>query len=339
MNTPSAPSDLPGPAVLLDRGSLDAGDLDFAALKAACTGWRHFDATHPTDTAARIADAAVVVSNKVVLGAAELAAAPALRLICVAATGTNNIDLDAARARGVAVTNVTGYATPSVVQHVFALLLDWACGLRPRVHAVRAGAWSASPHFCLLPGAATGTAAGDAPIRELAGLTLGIVGYGELGRAVARAAAVFGMRVLIAERPGDAAPAPGRLPLSALLAAADVLSLHCPLAENTRNLIGAAELDLLGPDALLINTARGGLVDEPALATALRTGRLGAAALDTLSREPPPPAHPLLAPDIPNLTITPHVAWASRAARQRLIDGVAANIRAFAAGDARNRVA
>lgn len=330
---------LTGPAVLLDRGSLDAGDLDLAALEAACAGWRHFDATPPAETAARIADAVVVVGNKVVIGARELAAAPALRLICVAATGTNNIDLDAARARGVAVTNVTGYATPSVVQHVFALLLDWACGLRPRVDAVRAGRWSASPHFCLLPGAATGTAAERAPIRELAGRTLGIVGYGELGRAVARTAEAFSMRVLIAERPGAPTSAPGRVPLPELLAAADVLSLHCPLADNTRNLIGAAELDLLGPAALLINTARGGLVDEHALAAALRAGRLGAAALDTLSLEPPPPDHPLLAPDIPHLTITPHVAWASRAARQRLIDAVAANIRAFAAGAPRNRVA
>ena len=320
--------------VLLDRGSLDTGDLDVASLQAACAHWRHYDLTTPDQVAARLAGAEVAVTNKVVLGASHLAAAPGLRLICIAATGTNNVDLDAARARGVAVTNVTGYATPAVVQHVFALMLDWAVGLRPCVAAVRAGAWSQSPHFCLLPD----TAAGAAPIRELAGLCLGIVGYGELGRAVARVAEAFGMTVLLAERPGGPAQ-PGRLPLHRLLPAVDVLSLHCPLAENTRNLIGAAELALMKPDSLFINTARGGIVDEIALAAALRSGRIGAAAVDTLSVEPPPVGHPLLAPDIPNLVVTPHVAWASRAARQRLIDEVAANIRAFASGDRRNRVA
>lgn len=338
MTASRAPAHPPiGPVVLLDRGSLDTGDLDFSALEAACGLLRCFDATRPAETAARIADAVVVISNKVVLGAAEMDAAPGLRLICVAATGTNNVDLAAARDRGIAVTNVSGYATPAVVQHVFALLLDWAVGLRQRVAAVRAGAWSAAPHFCLLPD----TAAGEPPIRELAGRTLGIVGYGELGRAVAQAAAAFGMRVLVAQRPGtEQQPAsPGRLPLAELLPRVDVLSLHCPLAENTRGLIGAAELAAMRPDALLINTARGGLVDEVALAAALRAGRPGAAALDTLSREPPPPEHPLLAADLPNLVITPHVAWASRAARQRLVDAVAANIRAFAAGEARNRVA
>lgn len=325
-----------GPAVLLDRGSLDTGDLDDSALAAACGPWRFHPATAPADTARRVAEAEVVVTNKVVIEAVQMDAAPALRLVCIAATGTNNVDLDAARARGIAVTNVTGYATPAVVQHVFALLLDWAVGLRARLAAVHAGAWSASPHFCLLPD----TAAGEAPIRELAGLRLGIVGHGELGRAVAQTAAAFGMRVLVAQRPGTERhpPPPGRLALPRLLPQVDVLSLHCPLAENTRNLIGAPEMAAMRPGALLINTARGGLVDEAALAAALRSGRLGAAALDTLSREPPPADHPLLAPDIPNLAITPHVAWASAAARQRLIDEVAANIRAFAAGERRNRV-
>lgn len=334
-NPQPAAGDL-GPAVLLDRGSLDTGDLDDSALAAACGPWRFHAATAPADTARRIADAAVAITNKVVIEAAEMDAATALRLVCIAATGTNNVDLDAARARGIAVTNVTGYATPAVVQHVFALLLDWAVGLRARTAVVRTGAWSASPHFCLLPD----TAAGERPIRELAGLRLGIVGHGELGRAVARTAAAFGMQVLIAQRPGTehGPPPPGRLPLPELLAQVDVLSLHCPLAENTRGLIGAAELETMQPGALLINTARGGLVDEAALAAALRRGHLGAAALDTLSLEPPPLDHPLLAPDIPNLAITPHVAWASAAARQRLVDEVAANIRAFAAGERRNRV-
>jgi glycerate dehydrogenase len=171
-------------------------------------------------------------------------------------------------------------------------------------------------------------------------MRLGIVGHGELGRAVAGVAAAFGMTVLVAQRPGSErqGAAPGRTPLRELLPRVDVLSLHCPLVDNTRNLIGAAELAAMRADALLINTARGGVIDEAALADALRAGSIGAAAVDTLSVEPPPADHPLLAPDIPNLTITPHVAWASRAARQRLVDEVAANIRAFAAGERRNRL-
>ena len=265
-------------------------------------------------------------------GAELMDAAPRLRLICIAATGTNNVDLDAARERGIAVTNVTGYGTRSVVQHVFAILLGWATRLWEQHQAVRAGDWSRGTHFCLLGEDF------DQPMRELAGLRLGIVGHGELGQAVARAAEAFGMEVLLAERPG-ASPRPGRLPLHALLPRVDVLSLHCPLTDATRNLIGAAELALMRPDALLINTARGGIVDEQALADALRAGTIGAAAVDTLTSEPPPPYHPLLAADIPNLIVTPHAAWASRESRQRLVDGVAENIRAFIAGGSRNRVA
>ena len=320
---------------MLDLGSTDIGDLDLSALDRVCAHWTHHAATLPAQTAARIADADVVVTNKVVIGAAEMDAAARLRLICIAATGTNNVDLDAARDRGIAVTNVAGYATPSVVQHVLAIMLGWATRLGEQQQAVQAGEWSRSPHFCLL---------GEGfrqPVRELAGRRLGIVGYGELGRGVARAAEVFGMEILLAQRPGgdavQASESP-RLPLRDLLPRVDVLSLHCPLTDATRSLIGADELALLGPDALLINTARGGIVDESALAAALRAGTVGAAAVDTLTIEPPPPDHPLLAADIPNLIVTPHAAWAAREARQRLLDEVAANIAAFAAGDQRNRV-
>ncbi|MCF7985219.1 MAG: D-2-hydroxyacid dehydrogenase [Thiohalocapsa sp.] len=314
--------------VILDLGSIDRADLDLAALALVCEHWSRHPATPPPLTAARIARAEVVVSNKVVLDGGHFAAAPRLRLVCIAATGTNNVDLDAARAHGVAVANVVGYATPSVVQHVVALMLRRATSLESQIASVRAGHWSASEHFCLLAH----------PVHELAGRRLGIVGYGELGRGVAEAARALGMQVLIAERPGGP-PAPGRLPLHALLPEVDVLSLHCPLAGNTRNLIGAEELRLMRRDALLINTARGGIVDEHALADALRSGVIGAAAVDTLRVQPPPPDHPLLARDIPNLIVTPHVAWASREARQRLMDEVAANIAAFAAGERRNRVA
>ena len=262
-----------------------------------------------------------MISNKVRLDAAAFAAAPQLRLVCVAATGTNNVDLDAAQRHGVTVCNVRGYATPAVVQHVYALILALTTRLPDYQRDVANGRWQASPYFCLL----------DHPIRELAGRTLGIVGYGELGSAVARVAAAFGMSVLIAQRAGSAAQA-GRLALTELLPLVDILSLHCPLTPQTRGLIGAQELALMKPDALLINTARGGLVDEAALAAALRGGKLGGAGIDVLSEEPPRDNNPLLATDIPNLIVTPHIAWASREARQRVIDAIAANIRAFLAG-------
>ncbi|MGE5152513.1 MAG: 2-hydroxyacid dehydrogenase [Bdellovibrio bacteriovorus] len=304
--------------VFLDLASVDRGDLDLSRLRGACQGWALHPATAPDQTRERLAGAQVVVTNKVTLDATLLEGAPALKLVCVAATGTNNLDLEAAARLGIGVRNVRGYATASVVQHVLALILNHFTRLTDQQDAVRRGDWSRSSQFCLL----------DHPIEEVAGRTLGIVGLGELGGAVARMARCLGMDVLVAQRPGGDTR-PGRLPLAELLPRVDVLSLHCPLTPETRGLIGAAELGLLRSGALLVNTARGGIVDEDALASALREGRLGGAALDVLSEEPPPPDHPLLAPDLPRLTITPHVAWASRAARQRLLDAVAANIEAY----------
>jgi len=314
--------------VFLDLDSLDRNDLDLGALRTTLPRWHFHGSTTPEQVAERIAAAEVVVSNKVVLDEALLAGAPRLRLIAIAATGTNNVDLAAAGRLGIPVCNIRRYATPSVVQHVFALLLALSRNLTRYQQAVRDGRWQQSEQFCLL----------DYPIRELGGLTLGIVGYGELGQAVAQAAEqAFGMHVLIAQRPGAAAQ-PGRLPLPELLPRVDVLSLHCPLSEQTRDLIGARELALMKPDALLINTARGGIVDEPALAQALREGRLGGAGIDVLETEPPGADSPLLAGDIPNLILTPHIAWASREARQRLTDQLAANIRAFVNGSPQNLV-
>ncbi|HEY9148605.1 MAG TPA: 2-hydroxyacid dehydrogenase [Gammaproteobacteria bacterium] len=314
--------------VFLDRDSLDPGDLDLTALQATLPQWRLYGATSAGQVAERIADAQVVVSNKVMLDEAALAAAPRLRLIAIAATGTNNVDLEAAARRGIAVCNVRRYATPSVVQHVFALLLNLTRRLNDYQRAVAQGRWQQSGQFCLL----------DYPIGELNGRTLGIIGYGELGEAVARVAGqAFGMQVLLAQRPG-APPRQGRLPLGELLPQVDVLSLHCPLTEATRGLIGAAELALMKPGAILINTARGGIVDEQALAEALRAGRLGGAAIDVLEREPPADDNPLLQGDLPNLIVTPHIAWASREARQRLTDQLAQNIRAFLEGRPQNLV-
>jgi glycerate dehydrogenase len=313
--------------VFLDLATVDRGDLDLRALKQALPDWQFHSTTYPKETVARIQDAAVVVSNKVILDRPTIEQAGNLRLICVAATGTNNVDLEAAKEGGIAVTNVAGYATASVVQHVFSLMLALTTRLGEHHAAVAAGEWQRSDQFCLL----------DFPFRELAGKTLGIIGYGELGRAVAQVAEAFGMHILLAQRP-DSGPAAGRVALQDLLPQVDVLSLHCPLAENTRNLISAQELALMKPDALLINTARGGIVDEVALADALGNGRLGGAGVDVLSQEPPVEGNPLLTGDVPNLIITPHVAWASRESRQRLVNELVANIQAFVAGEQRNRL-
>jgi len=257
------------------------------------------------------------------LDAAALRHAPRLRLICIAATGLNNVDLAAATSRGVTVCNCRGYGTAAVVQHVFALLLALVTRLSDYRQAVRDGRWRQASQFCLL----------DFPIRELAGKMLGIVGHGELGRGVARVAEAFGMRVLIAQRPGAVEEEQeGRVPLSILLPQVDVLSLHCPLTPETRGLIGAWELALMRRDAILINTARGGLVDEALLADALRQGALGGAGVDVLSLEPPVAGNPLLAPDIPNLIVTPHCAWGSRESRQRLVGQLGENIAGFLNG-------
>jgi glycerate dehydrogenase len=313
--------------VFLDRDTIDTGDLDWSGLEASLTDWRQYGNTSPEQVGERIANAELVVTNKVQLNDAALAAAPRLRLICSAATGTNHIDVAAAIRHGITVCNVRAYATNSVVQHVFVLMIALAGRFIDYCAAVTEGRWRHAPRFCLL----------DYPIHEIAGRTLGIVGYGELGRAVARIAECFGMEVLVAQRPGGP-PQDGRLPLDELLARIDVLSLHCPLTPETRGLIGERELTLMKPDALLINTARGGIVDEAALAASLRAGRLGGAGVDVLTVEPPAAGNPLLAPDIPNLIVTPHIAWASRESRQRLVDEVAQNIRAFAKGEARNVV-
>ncbi len=321
----SGPDDLRR-GVILDLDTLHPDDLDLSDLHATLTEWTAHARTAPAEMSAHLQGAQVAITNKAVIDAQALAQAASLRLICIAATGTNNVDLAAAAARGIAVTNVRGYGTPSVVEHTFALIL----ALRRRLaehHRAAVERWRQQPDFCVL----------DHPTAELAGKVLGIVGYGELGQAAAAVGRAFGMEIVIARRAGGDDRA-GRLPLEQLLRTADVVSLHCPLTPATRNLIDAAGLALMKPDALLINTARGGLVDEAALLTALRAGRLGGAGLDVLVEEPPRHGSPLLAADLPNLIVTPHIAWASREARQRLVDGVAANIRAFRAGETRNRV-
>jgi glycerate dehydrogenase len=313
--------------VFLDLASLHEADLDLSELRGLFDDWREYPATAPARRLAHIGEAEVVVANKVVLDADVLRAVPGLRLVCLTATGTNNVDLVAAAAQGVTVCNVRAYATDSVAQHVMALMLAHHTRLLDYHAAVRRGDWSHSRQFCLL----------DYPIRELRGMTLGIVGYGELGRGVERLARAFGMQILISQRPGGES-VPGRLPLDEVLAQSDVVSLHVPLAPNTEGLIDARRLGLMRPHALLINTARGGVVDSRALAEALRAGTIGGAALDVLDEEPPPLDHPLLAGDLPNLILTPHTAWAGRQARQNVVDQTVANIRAWQAGRPQNVV-
>lgn len=311
-------------AVFLDRRSLDRDDLDLSSLRASVSELVMHDNTSPGRVSERLADAEIAIVNKVVLDAEVLAAAPSLRLVCVVATGTNNIDLDAARRHGVTVANCRGYGTESLAQHVLALILALSRSLLPYARAATDGTWRESELFCLL----------DHPIRQIDGMTLGIVGFGDLGRAVAEVASAVGMQVIPAERPGAQTVRGGRLPLSELLPRADVLSLHCPLTEGTRNLIGEAELKAMKRDALLINTARGGVVDERALVRALREGWIAGAGVDVLTREPPSRGNPLLDASIPNLIVTPHCAWGSRQARQRIVSQTAENIAGWQAGKA-----
>lgn len=298
-----------------------------STLEASAERWLWHGAVSAEEMDALLDDVDVVVSNKVVLNEQHLSKAKRLKLVCIAATGTNNVDIAAATSNNIVVANVHGYATASVAQHTFSLLLTLTTRLNDYAAAVKRGEWSKSRFFCLL----------DYPVRELAGKTLGIVGFGHNGQAVAKVAEAFGMKVLIAKR-NEQDQRPGRIALAELLPVVDVLSLHCPLTEETRHLIGEKELVLMKTDAVLINTARGGLLDESALLDALRNHRIGGAGLDVLQQEPPPADHPLLSAELSNLIITPHTAWISRESRQRLINEIALNIEAFKTGQVRNRV-
>lgn len=314
-------------AVLLDQDSLGP-QLNFDLFTPLPLNWQMFAHTSAAECAARIQHAEIVISNKVALTRTTLQQAKQLKLICIAATGCNNIDLQAAAELGIVVCNVHDYSTASVVQHVFAGLLSLTTQQAAHQHAVQEGKWQQSPFFCLF----------EQPIYELSGKTLGIVGYGTLGRAVAQVASAFGMKILLAQRVGGSKPKAGRLPLLELLPQVDVLSLHCPLTTTTANLIGQHELALMKPSAILINTARGGIADEEALATALKQGALAGAVIDVLNQEPPQSNNPLRQKNIPNLILTPHIAWASVESRQRLLQQLLENIEAFLQGSPRNLV-
>lgn len=316
-------------AVFLDFATMGGGGLDPSSLQQRLPGLEIFETTPAARTVDRIRDAEFVLANKVKLNAETLASASALRFIGLTATGTDNVDLEFARGQGIAVCNIRAYCTQSIVEHVIGTLLGLTHSLRPFNDAVRQGAWHKAEEFCML----------DFPIRELSAMTLGIVGNGVLGKGVAQAAEFFGMNVIIARRRGDAGSAnDGRVSFEEMLQRADVISLHCPLNEATRNLMGADEFHAMKPDSILINTARGGLVDSAALSAALTSGEIAAAAIDVLPQEPPVDGDPLLDYSGNNLIVTPHIAWGTFEARQNAIDELAENVAAFQRGEQRNRV-
>jgi len=347
----------------LDTNSLDCGDIDFTPLESQSLVMDYWNQTSIAQIPERISAAEIIISNKVILDSDVLKNANHLKLICIAATGTNNVDLDFARQQGVSVCNVTAYATASVVQHVFALITSLQSRLAEHRGSVFSGEWSGSQNFCVL----------DYPYEELSGKILGIIGYGELGQAVAKVARSFGLKVLVAEsdhskannksmsdaqrktnsntvsaqsfykdslqQVNDKSVSPvERVTFERLMSESDIVSLHCPLAENTRHLINADAFKLMKSSGILVNTARGGIVNEPDLLDALAAGTIAGAALDVLEVEPPPDNHLLFTYDKPNLIITPHVAWASRESRQRLVDQLGLNIQAYLKGKVRNSV-
>jgi len=316
--------------VFLDAATY--GDMELTPFTSRwdCTV---YPVTRATETAARLAGHGIAVTNKVVIDEAILTSPEArdLKLIAVAATGTDIIDKQVAANRGIKVCNVPGYASQSVAQFTLALILELASRASNYAAAVKAGEWQKSPVFTLL----------TFPNIELAGKKLGIIGYGNIGKTVAQIARGFGMEILIAVRPGDSSPTADRLPLPVLLQQADFISLHCPLTPATKNLIDRHALESMKPNAFLINTARGGLIDEPELIDALRNRKIAGAALDVISQEPPAADHPIIraARELDNLIVTPHTAWSSRDARARLLAEVNENIVAFTQGRDRNRVA
>jgi glycerate dehydrogenase len=313
--------------VVLDGYTLNPGDLSWEPLHrlAECT---IFDRTAEHDILMRARDASIVLTNKTPLRSATLAAMPALRYIGVLATGYDVVDLEQATRQNIVVTNVPAYGTNSVAQMVFTLLLELCNHAGLHSEAVRQGAWSRNPDWCFW----------QKPLVELAGKTIGIVGYGRIGRKVAEMAQAFDMKAIVtsAHRPANLPPGIAWGSLDEVFATADVVSLHCPLQTSTRGLVNAARIAQMKPGAFLINTSRGGLIVEEDLAQALRFGRLGAAALDVLTTEPPVASNPLIG--VENCIITPHIAWATRESRARLLETTISNLEMWINGHPKNVV-
>jgi glycerate dehydrogenase len=314
-------------AVFLDFATMGGG-LDLAPLRAVVPDLTVYEISDEADVAERLRGAEIVLTNKIRLSDELLETASKLKFIGLTATGTDNIDTSSAARHGIAVCNIRDYCTASVVEHVFGVLLSITHSLPAFRTSVAAGEWQkAHDPFLLLH-----------PIRELSAMTMGVVGFGALGRGVAHMAESFGMRVIISARPGADDIPPDRVAFDELVKTADVISLHCPLNDDTRRLFGERQFQKMKSNGILINTARGGLVDSAALAAALENGDISAAAVDVLPNEPPVDGDPLLDYAGDNLIITPHIAWATDEARQNAIDELAANIESFLAGGDRNRV-
>lgn len=312
--------------VVLDGYTLNPGDLSWNSLQSlwSCT---IYDRTPPEDVISRAAEASIVLVNKVFLPAAVIEALPKLRYVGVLATGYNCVDVEAARRRGIVVTNVPTYGTASVAQMAIAHILNLANRVGCHARTVHEGRWTTAADWCYW----------DHPLTELAGLTLGVVGFGRIGQATARIATALGMRVLACDsRPVPPIEGVMSADLETLFRTSDVISLHCPLTAENARMVNQRRLAMMKPTAVLVNTSRGGLIDEEALAEALNSGRIAGAGLDVLSVEPPPADHPLVRAR--NCFITPHIAWATRAARARLLDIVVENIRGFLAGRPQNVV-
>ncbi len=290
--------------------------------------WIEYSESASDQVVERLREASIAIVNKISLREPELAHLPDLKLIAVAATGVDIVDLESCRRRGIAVTNVRHYAVHSVPEHALMLMLALSRNLVSYLDDVKRGDWQVAPQFCLF----------DHPIRDLHGRTLGIIGYGALGKAVEKLASAFGMHILISEHKNARDIRPGRTIFETVLKTSDIVTLHCPLTNETRHLIGESELKQMRRDALLINTARGGLVDEAALAHALKTKIIGGAGFDVLREEPPRDGNPLLELDLPNFILTPHNAWASDEAMQALADQLIDNIEAFVQGNPQNLV-
>ncbi|WP_105170876.1 D-2-hydroxyacid dehydrogenase [Pseudoalteromonas sp. T1lg24] len=310
---------------ILDYATIENGDL--SPLNALTQNIALFDNTSPAQVIERCQGMDVIITNKVVIDQTALSQLSTVKLICIAATGTNNVDLVAAKQHGIAVTNVAGYSTASVVQHTFALLFNLLGNTHQYIADCHNNQWQQASHFCFL----------DHSIDEIAGLKMALIGYGDLGRAVAKAATAFGIETLISERKNSPVR-DGRVTFDDAIANADIISVHCPLNQETENLISTREFKLMKSSAVLINTARGGIVDESALAHALLTNQIKAAAIDVLSKEPAQDNNPLVQYHGSNLLLTPHIAWASKQSISRLIKQIALNISAFENGETRNRV-
>ena len=308
-------------AVFLDYASLDQNDLNFKDLEKTFDEWEIYPSTSSEQLLERIQNVDVIISNKVVVNAEAIQQCPNLKLILISATGTNNIDLVQAKKQGVVVCNCQAYGTSAVAQHTLMLMLNLATSFKQYERAVQNGDWNKASQFCLL----------DYPIIELEGKTLGILGYGELGKAVAKLAEAFGMKILVGALPNRPVQE-NRIPFNELLSQVDFLTLHCPLSTDTQNLIDAKAFDAMKPSAFLINCARGGIVNEQDLADALIAGKIAGAATDVLMVEPPKDGTVLLNSEIPNLLITPHSAWGSVDARQRIVQQMVENVEAFKKG-------